>query len=90
MSFGVELNSFAFTYGSLSVVQAGAISPGSTVTVTKSNHPDITDWRVVFTPTGVRNIGEDEVRPSFSNNAATVTMTSPADASPHNYLVLGR
>jgi hypothetical protein len=86
----VELNSFAFTYGSLSVVAKGSISAGSTVTIARGNHPDVTDWRVIFTPTGTRNIGEAEVRPSYSISSFTVTLTSPSDASPHNYLVLGR
>ena len=90
MSYGVSLNDFAFTYGSLSVIQAGSISPGSTVTITKSDHPDVTDWRVVFTPTGVRDISDEEVRPSFVNSAAAVTLSSASDAAPHNYLVLGR
>jgi hypothetical protein len=90
MAYGVSLNGFAFTYGSLSVIQAGSISPGGSVTIYKSSHPDITDWRVVFTPTGVRNIGENETRPYFSNSSISVVLTSPAAASPHNYLVLGR
>lgn len=90
MAYGLEINGFAFTYGALSVIAKGTISPGATVSVTKSSHPDITDWRVIFTPTGVRDLAEGEVRPSWGQTSATVTLSSPSNAGPHNYLVLGR
>lgn len=90
MSFGLELNAFAYTYGSLSVVTKGTIAPGATITVAKPNHPDVTDWRVIFTPTGTRNVGEEEVRPTSNTGGNSVILTSPADASAHSYLVLGR
>lgn len=90
MAFGLRIGTFDFTYGSLSVVAKGSISAGSTVRITRANHPDITDWRVIFTPTGTRNVGEEEKRPSYEVSALAVTLTSPSDASAHNYLVLGR
>jgi hypothetical protein len=90
MAYGLEINGFAFTYGALSVIAKGAIAPGATVSITKADHPDITDWRVVFTPTGVRDLSNNQTRPSWGQSAATVTMSSPSNAGPHNYLVLGR
>lgn len=90
MAYGLEINGFAFTYGALSVIAKGTINPGDTLSVGKLYHPDITDWRVIFTPTGVRDLAAGEVRPSFSQNQYAVIMNSPSNAGPHNYLVLGR
>jgi hypothetical protein len=90
MSFGVELNSFAFTYGSLSVLRKGTITPGDSLVFFRSWFPDVTDFRVIFTPTGTRNIGAEEKRPEHSVGSTSIILFSPADASPHNYLVLGR
>jgi len=90
MAYGLQIGDFAFTYGALSVIAKGSIAAGDTVSVGKLYHPDITDWRVVFTPTGVRDLAAGEVRPSFSQNQYAVIMSSPSNAGPHNYLVLGR
>lgn len=90
MAYGLQIGDFAFTYGSLSVVAKGSIAAGTTITITKSDHPDITDWRVLFSPTGVRDLAEGEVRPSWGQSAQSFVMTSPSNAGPHNYLVLGR
>lgn len=95
MAYGTVLNGFAFTYGSLSVVAKGTVSAnpegnGTYTIIYKEDHPDITDWRVVFTPTGVRDISVDEVRPYFAETAAAIFIHRPTGVSEHQYLVLGR
>ena len=88
MSYGLEIDGFAFTYGVFSVIEKGAIT--SSISINKSNHPDVSEYKVAFNPVGVRNIGEVEVRPTFTETASTITITKPADMSAHNYIILGR
>ncbi len=90
MPYGLSIGGFAFTYGALSVVKKGTITAGTTVYFNKGAYPDISDFRAVFVPTGVRNITAGEVRPYFNQSVYGVLLTSPDDAGPHNYLVLGR
>lgn len=90
MAYGLEINGFAFTYGALSVISTGTINPGDQLIINKSAHPDISDWRVVFTPTGVRDVAVEEVRPTSGEIFGLVFMEAPSNASPHNFLVLGR
>lgn len=90
MSFGVSIDGFAYTYGSFSVVSTGNVSTGSQTFALKAEHPDITDWRVVFIPTGLRDAGEEEIRPTLIESSTALSANSPADMSPHRYIVLGR
>lgn len=90
MGFGLRIGNFDFTYGSLSVVKKGTIDPGTSIVLFKSWYDDVTDFRVIFTPTGTRNVGEEEKRPAYAIGSTTIIMSSPSDGSPHNYLVLGR
>ena len=90
MSFGVAIDGFAYTYGTFSVITSGVVSTGNQTFAAKLSHPDITDWRVVFIPTGVRSPGDEEVRPVLRENSYAVYANSPSDLSPHRYIVLGR
>jgi hypothetical protein len=90
MAYGLRVGNFNFTYGSLSVLRKGTITPGESQILFRSWFPDVTDFRVIFTPTGTRNIGAAEKRPEHSVGSTTIILFSPSDASPHNYLVLGR
>jgi hypothetical protein len=89
MSYGFRFGAVDFTYGTFSVIAKGTVVSGTT-TISRSSHPDITDWRVVFTPIGIRDPGEEEIRPSFSVSASAVSIVGTSDTSPHLYLVLGR
>ena len=88
MSYGLEIDGFAFTYGVFSVIQKGAVT--STFTFTKSDHPDVTDYEVAFNPIGVRDIANLEVRPTYTETNASITINKPANMSNHNYIILGR
>lgn len=89
MSYGFRFGAVDFTYGTFSVIAKGTVTSGTT-TIAKSNHPDITDWRVVFTPVGVRSPADEEIRPSFSVTGSAVNIVGTSNTSPHLYLVLGR
>lgn len=88
MAYGLEIDGFAFTYGTTSVIAKGAVT--STFTIQKSDHPDVTQWGAVFIPTGIRNLSSSEVRPQYSQTATTFTITKPTGMAPHNYLIIGR
>ena len=90
MSFGVAIDGFAYTYGTFSVITSGVVSTGNQTFASKLAHPDITDWRVVFIPTGLRDAGEEEIRPTLLENSYALYANSPSDLSPHRYIVLGR
>ena len=90
MSYGLSIGGFAFTYGALSVVKKGTITAGTTVYFNKGAYPDISDFRAVFIPTGVRDITASEVRPYSTQHSGNIYLFSPANAGPHKYLVLGR
>ena len=90
MSYGLELDGFSFNYGVYSVIASGTVIVGYQTFIAKLSHPDITDWRIVFIPTGVRSPGDEEVRPSFSSNSYALFTTTPSNMSPHKYIVLGR
>ena len=88
MSYGLEIDGFAFTYGAFSVIAKGTV-PDGTVSIAKADHTDITDFRVVFTPIGVRSPIDEEIRPSYSQTGTHVTIDGTG-ASSHNYILLGR
>ena len=90
MSYGLSIGGFAFTYGALSVVAKGTITAGTTLNFNLGSHPDVSDFRAVFIPTGVRDITASEVRPYSTQHSGNIYLFSPANAGPHKYLVLGR
>jgi len=89
MPYGLSLSGFGnLTFSALSVIAKGTLS--STASLTKSDYADVTEFKVVFIPLGVRDTSSEEIRPSSSQTATTITMTKPSNADPHLYLVLGR
>lgn len=89
MAWGLQVDGFNFTYGTYSVIEKGTLT--QTVVVNKSNHPDIRLWSVFFVPVGVRNIQNNETRPTFSETGTTITL-NPVYSSGIGYLyfILGR
>ena len=90
MAYGVKVDGFDFGYGVYSVIQKGLVD--RTFAVVLGDHPDVTEWRVVFIPVGVRSTQEREVRPTFSYlpDLNWILITKPALCSDHEYIVLGR
>jgi hypothetical protein len=88
MTHGLSVDGFDFDYGTYSVITKGQLT--ATTTLTKGHYPDVTEFKVVFIATGMRNTYDEEVRPYYSETSATITMTKPTDAGEHQYLVLGR
>jgi len=90
MAYGLAIDGFSFNYGTFSVIATGTVAVGYQTFIAKLSHPDITDWRVVFIPTGIRSPGDEEVRPTFTSNSYALFTTAPSNMSPHKYIVLGR
>ena len=90
MAYGIQVDGLNLTYSALSVVAKGSLSSATTVTLTKSNYADITEFKVVFTPTGVRDTSLEELRPTSSQTSTNITITQPSNGANHQYLVLGR
>ena len=90
MAYGIQLDGVDLAYSSLSVITKGTLSSAGTITLTKSNYSDVTEFKVVFVATGIRDTSEQELRPSSSQSGATITITQPSGGTPHQYLVLGR
>lgn len=90
MAYGIQLDGVDLAYSSLSVITKGALSSAGTITLTKSNYADVTEFKVVFVATGVRDTSEAELRPAWSQSGTHITITQPSGGAPHQYLVLGR
>lgn len=90
MAYGIQVDGLDLSGSSLSVVDKGSVSTAGTTTLTKSNYPYITEFRVVFIATGIRDTSDEELRPSASIGATTITITQPTNGTPHQYMVLGR
>ncbi len=90
MAYGIQVDGLNITNSSLSVITKGVLTSATTVTLTKSNYANVTEFQVVFTPTGIRDTSEEELRPTSSQNSSTITITQPSNGTPHQYLVLGR
>jgi hypothetical protein len=90
VAYGVKVDGFDFGYGMYSVIQKGLVT--GTFNITLSSHPDVTEWRVVFIPVGVRSTQNKEVRPSFLYlpELDRITISKPPLCSAHEYIVLGR
>jgi hypothetical protein len=88
MTFGFAVNGVNLSYGHFSVVSKGTVT--GNMTFNKSDYPQVTQYKVVFIPTGVRDTSKLEVRPSFSDTTNTITITLPSNAGPHEYMLLGR
>ena len=90
MAYGIQVDGLNLTYSAFSVVAKGSLSSATTVNLTKNNYDDITEFEVVFTPTGIRDTSDEELRPTSSQSSSTITITQPSNGTPHQYLVLGR
>lgn len=90
MAFGLSVDGFAFTYGTFSVVATGTVPLGSSTNFSKTGHSDLTQYRVVFIPIGVRDTSLAEKRPSFSNYSTYITVFGTGVTTPHKYIILGR
>lgn len=89
MTYGLQVDGFDFTYGVYSVIEKGTLT--QTTVVNKANHPDIRLWKVFFVPVGVRNIQNNELRPTFSETGTTIQMTPVYNSGiGYLYFVLGR
>ncbi len=90
MAYGLAIDGFSFNYGTFSVVATGTVATGSQTFVAKLSHPDLSDFKVVFIPIGIRSPGDEEVRPVAIENNYALYANSPSNMSPHKYIVLGR
>ena len=90
MGYGIQIDGVNLDNSSLSVVAKGSLSSAGTTTLTKSNYPGITEFKVVFIATGIRDTSEQELRPTATVGSTTITITQPSSGTPHQYLVLGR
>lgn len=87
--YGIEVNGEPYTYGTFSVVERVNLVAGSHY-LWKNNHPDITDYRFMATPVGVRDTSLQEVRPYFLEYPNLIAIVTPSNAGPHVGLILGR
>jgi len=90
VAYGIQVNGVNLTYSALSVIAKGSLSSAGTTTLTKSNYSDVTEFKVVFIATGIRDTSDEERRPSATVGSSTITITQPSNATPHQYMVLGR
>lgn len=90
MAYGIQIDGVDLAFSSLSVVTKGMLSSAGTITLTKSSYTDVTEFKVVFVATGVRDTSEEELRPTSSQSGTSITIIQPSGGSPHQYLVLGR
>jgi len=90
MSYGIQVDGQNLTYSALSVITKGSLTSATSFSLTKSNYADVTEFKVVFVPIGIRDTSSEEVRPTSSQTSTAITITQPSNGSPHQYLVLGR
>jgi hypothetical protein len=96
MSFGIQVDGQDLTFSALSVIAKGSLAANSSsnsaagASITKNDYDDVTEFKVVFIATGIRDTSLEEVRPAFSETSTVITITRPAKCSAHQYLVLGR
>lgn len=90
MAYGVEIDGVDLSFSALSVIAKGSLSSAGTTSLTLSNYPDVTEFKVVFIATGLRDTSTLEIRPTFAIGSTAITITQPSNGSPHQYMVLGR
>jgi hypothetical protein len=90
MSYGIQVDGQNLTYSALSVITKGSLTSATSFSLTKSNYADVTEFKVVFVPIGIRDTSSEEVRPTSSQTSTAITITQPSNGSNHQYLVLGR
>ncbi len=90
MAYGIQVDGLNITNSAFSVITKGVLTSATTVTLTKSNYANVTEFEVIFTPTGIRDTSREELRPTSSQTSTNITITQPSNGSNHQYLVLGR
>jgi len=101
MAFGIEVTmsdgfTVNFAKSCLSVIASGTLPANtgnatSVIVINKSQHPDVTEYQLVFIPTGIRSTSTSEVRPTLHfENSSQISILKGAGMSVHQYLVLGR
>jgi hypothetical protein len=97
MAYGIIVGGDTLTNSSLSVITKGNLPANNTggnlsVTIlTKADHPDVSEFNVVFISTGIRNTVTEQLRPRIlSDNSTYISLVKMAGMSAHQYLVLGR
>lgn len=90
MAYGIQVDGLNLDNSALSVITKGSLSSAGTTTLTKNNYADVTEFKVVFIATGIRDTSDEELRPTATISSTTITITQPASGTPHQYMVLGR
>jgi hypothetical protein len=90
MAYGLNVDGVSFNYGTYSIIASGDVSLGSQTYFYTSGHPDITDYKVVFVPYGVRDTSFNEKRPTWTNYGSLIAIFGISVTTPHKYIVLGR
>ena len=90
MAYGIQVDGLNLDSSALSVITKGSLSSAGTITLTKNNYSDVTEFKVVFIATGIRDTSDEELRPTATVGSTTITITQPASGTPHQYMVLGR
>lgn len=90
MAYGIQVDGQNLTYSALSVITKGSLSSAGSINLSKNNFSDVSEFKVVFIATGIRDTSEEELRPTSSQSSTIITITQPTNGTPHQYLVLGR
>ncbi|MDB4342605.1 hypothetical protein OAA20_00820 [bacterium] len=90
MAYGIQVDGLNLNNSALSVIAKGSLSSAGTITLTKNNYSDVTEFKVVFIATGIRDTSDEELRPTAAIGSTTITITQPTSGTPHQYMVLGR
>jgi len=90
MAYGIQVDGLNLNNSALSVITKGSLNSAGTITLTKNNYSDVTEFKVVFIATGIRDTSDEELRPTAAVGSTTITITQPASGTPHQYMVLGR
>ena len=89
-SYGILLKDYSLQSGVWSVIVKGILSAQGTTTINKSDYANVQQWRVFFTPVGVRDITAEEIRPYWTETSTQLRAIMPAGAGTHQVTVLGR
>lgn len=89
-SYGILLKDYSLQSGVWSVITKGTLTAQGTTTINKSDYANVQQWRVFFTPVGVRDITAEEIRPYWTETSTQLRAIMPAGAGTHQVTVLGR
>ena len=89
-SYGILLKDYSLQSGVWSVIVKGILTAQGTTTINKSDYANVQQWRVFFTPVGVRDITAEEIRLYWTETSTQLRAIMPAGAGTHQVTVLGR